>query len=76
MLGLNSVDKCGSFVYFNVRELYISGLQKKAIKGQLLSSSEAAWDTMSPKLRCGDDLMKLQLSGPEVANVELCRGNP
>ncbi|XP_018963007.2 uncharacterized protein LOC109093785 [Cyprinus carpio] len=30
---------------------------------------------MSPKLRCGDDLVKLQLSGPEVANVELCRGN-
>ncbi|XP_016368747.1 extensin-like [Sinocyclocheilus rhinocerous] len=30
---------------------------------------------MSPNLRCGDDLMKLKLSGPEVANVELCRGN-
>ncbi|KAF4116778.1 hypothetical protein G5714_001331 [Onychostoma macrolepis] len=53
----------------------VSGLQKRSIKGQLLSSSEAAWGAMSPKLRCGDDLMKLQLSGPEVANVELCRGN-
>ncbi|XP_059358309.1 schwannomin-interacting protein 1-like isoform X2 [Carassius carassius] len=45
------------------------------VSGQLLGSSEAAWDAMSPKLRCGDDLVKLQLSGPEVANVELCRGN-
>ncbi|XP_043117470.1 uncharacterized protein LOC122360711 [Puntigrus tetrazona] len=54
----------------------ISGLQKKTfIKGQLLGSSEAAWDAMSPKLRCGDDLINLQLSGPEVENVELCRGN-
>ncbi|XP_050982891.1 adhesive plaque matrix protein isoform X7 [Labeo rohita] len=54
----------------------VSDLQKKSIiKGQLVSSSEAAWDAMSPKLRCGDDLMKIQLSGPEVAKVELCRGN-
>ncbi|XDV26821.1 hypothetical protein PO909_030451 [Leuciscus waleckii] len=43
------------------------------LTGQLVSSSEAAWDAMSPKLRCGDDLMKLQLSGPEVAQIELCR---
>ncbi|XP_016417559.1 uncharacterized protein LOC107747523 [Sinocyclocheilus rhinocerous] len=44
------------------------------VSGQV-SSSEAAWYAMSPSLRCGDDLMKLQLSGPEVAQVELCRGN-
>ncbi|KAK9979801.1 hypothetical protein ABG768_013214 [Culter alburnus] len=49
--------------------------KKSIIEGQLVSSSEAAWDAMSPKLRCADDLMKLQLSGPEVAQIELCRGN-
>ncbi|XP_043117484.1 cuticle collagen 10-like [Puntigrus tetrazona] len=48
---------------------------KMFMKGQLLSSSKAAWDAMSPKLRCGDDLMSLQLGGPDVANVELCQGN-
>ncbi|KAK2901257.1 hypothetical protein Q8A67_009372 [Cirrhinus molitorella] len=54
----------------------VSDLQMNSIiKGQLVSSSEAAWEAMSPKLRCGDDLMKLQLSGPEVSQVELCRGN-
>ncbi|XP_048020432.1 uncharacterized protein LOC125251453 isoform X2 [Megalobrama amblycephala] len=49
--------------------------KKSIIEGQLVSSSEAAWDAMSPKLRCADDLMKLQLSGPEVAQIELCRDN-
>ncbi|XP_059420009.1 uncharacterized protein LOC132155168 isoform X2 [Carassius carassius] len=44
------------------------------VSGQV-SSSEAAWYAMSPKLRCGDDFMKLQLSGPEVAQIELCQGN-
>lgn len=48
--------------------------EKSTIKGQLYSSSEAAWEAMSPQLRCGDDVMRLQLSGPEVAQVELCRG--
>lgn len=58
------------------KTLQISAQQKKLIiEGHLVSSSEAAWDAMSPKLRCSDDLMKLQLSGPEVAQIELCRGN-
>ncbi|XP_001338098.5 uncharacterized protein wu:fi34b01 [Danio rerio] len=57
-------------------KLPVSDLREKStIKGQLYSSSEAAWEAMSPQLRCGDDVMRLQLSGPEVAQVELCRGN-
>ncbi|XP_056608105.1 germ cell nuclear acidic protein-like [Triplophysa dalaica] len=43
--------------------------------GQLESSSEGPWDAMSPKLRCGGDLMNLQLFGSDVDQVELCRGD-
>lgn len=54
---------------------YFPSLLGCLLTGQLVSSSEAAWYAMSPKLRCGGDIMKLQLSGPEVAQIELCRGN-
>ncbi|XP_067310399.1 uncharacterized protein wu:fi34b01 isoform X1 [Pseudorasbora parva] len=57
-------------------DVSVAELQKKMIiRGQLISSSEAALVAMSPMLRCGDDLMKLQLNGPEVAQVELRRDN-
>ncbi|XP_065122052.1 uncharacterized protein [Paramisgurnus dabryanus] len=54
----------------------VSELQKNSvIKGKVFSSSKEAWDAISPKLMCGDDLMKLQLSGPGADQVELCRRN-
>ncbi|XP_067312356.1 uncharacterized protein [Pseudorasbora parva] len=54
----------------------ISALQEKMrIQGHLVSSSEVALDALSPKLKCGNNLIKLQLNGPEVTQVELSRDN-
>ncbi|XP_067312366.1 uncharacterized protein [Pseudorasbora parva] len=44
-------------------------------QGQLVGSSEVALEALSPKLKCGDNLIKLQLNGPEVTQVELSRDN-
>ncbi|KAA0722799.1 hypothetical protein E1301_Tti008701 [Triplophysa tibetana] len=49
-------------------------IDEDVLSGQLESSSEGPWDAMSPTLRCGGDLMNLQLFGSGVDQVELCRG--
>ncbi|KAI7810092.1 putative adhesive plaque matrix protein [Triplophysa rosa] len=53
----------------------VSDLQRSAVIQSRLVSSSDVWDAISPKLRCGDDFMKLQLLGSDVDHVDLCRGS-
>ncbi|KAA0706279.1 hypothetical protein E1301_Tti022448 [Triplophysa tibetana] len=53
----------------------LQGQGSEVMHEQFGNSSEGGWAKMSPKLRCGDDLMNLQLFGSDVDQVELCRGS-